>query len=89
MRKGGFAALSRYGGATTDSADFTDQGQTKVELTLPRKHRPNARFRRHPFAISFTFSDKRLCVSARTEDAPGVFGSFLHVFQPEIWMLRS
>ena len=25
MRKGGFAALSRYGGATTDSADFTDQ----------------------------------------------------------------
>jgi hypothetical protein len=25
MRKGGFAALSRYGGATTVSADFTDQ----------------------------------------------------------------
>ena len=25
MRKGGFAALNRYGGATTDSADFTDQ----------------------------------------------------------------
>ena len=25
MRKGGFAALSRYGGSTTDSADFTDQ----------------------------------------------------------------
>ena len=25
MRKGGLAALSRYGGATTDSADFTDQ----------------------------------------------------------------
>ncbi len=24
-RKGGFAALTRYGGATTDSADFTDQ----------------------------------------------------------------
>ncbi len=33
MRKVGFAALSRYGGATTDSADFTDIGQTKVELT--------------------------------------------------------
>jgi hypothetical protein len=25
MRKVGFAALNRYGGATTDSADFTDQ----------------------------------------------------------------
>jgi hypothetical protein len=25
MQKGGFAALSRYGGATTDSADFTDR----------------------------------------------------------------
>jgi hypothetical protein len=25
MRKDGFAALSRYGGATTGSADFTDQ----------------------------------------------------------------
>ena len=33
MRKVGFAALSRYGGATTDSADFTDIGQTKAELT--------------------------------------------------------
>jgi hypothetical protein len=29
----GFAALGRYGGATTDGADFTDIWQTKVELT--------------------------------------------------------
>ena len=33
MLKVGFATLRHYGGATTDSADFTDIGQTKVELT--------------------------------------------------------